>query len=109
MAVINEASEQNRRGPRFEQHPWEKISPHHEDRYPVTLWIGIKALVVAVTLPGVNPDEMHLSVQGSSLKLRGPSETGSFSKDIDLPYPVELPPIQVRDGKDTLYILLQRK
>ncbi len=109
MAVINEASEQNRRGPRFERHPWEKISQSQKDRYPVTLWIGIKALVVAVTLPGLNPDEIHLSVRGSRLELRGPSDSGFFSKDIDLPYHVELPPIQVRDGKDTLYILLQRK
>ena len=117
MAAINGAREQDLREPgmqrygeiRFERHPWEKISQTSEDRYPVTLWIGIKALVVAVTLPDVNPDELVLTVRGASLTLQGPSSTGYFSKDIDLPYTVEIPPIQVKDGKDTLYILLQRK
>ena len=104
-----EPGEQRYREARFERHSWERISQNHEDRYPVTLWIGIKALVVAVTLPDVNPDELLLTVRGASLTLQGPSSSGTFSKDIELPYPVEIPPIRVKDGKDTLYILLQRK
>jgi HSP20 family molecular chaperone IbpA len=117
VTTINGALGHNRRAPgeeryreaRFERHPWERITQSREDRYPVTLWIGIKALVVAVTLPDVDPDDLLLTVRGASLTLQGPSPTGNFSKDIDLPYPVEIPPIRVRDGKDTLYILLQRK
>ncbi len=94
---------------RFERRPWERISERREDRFPVTLWIGLKALVVAVAVPGVEPDVLSLSVREAGLRLQGPAGTGTFSKDIDLPYAVEMPPILVKDGKDTLYILLQRK
>jgi HSP20 family molecular chaperone IbpA len=85
------------------------ISQGREERFPVTLWIGIKALVAAVTVPGIEPDDLNLSVHGTRLSLHGPDGTGAFSKDIELPYAVEMPPILVKDEKDTLYILLQRK
>jgi HSP20 family molecular chaperone IbpA len=93
----------------FERHPWERISQSNEERFPVTQWIGIKALVVSLPLPGVDPDGLRLSVHGTRLILQAPDGTGTFSKDIDLPYAVEMPPILVKDEKDTLYILLQRK
>jgi HSP20 family molecular chaperone IbpA len=93
----------------FERRPWERVSQSREDRFPVTLWIGLKALVVAVAMPGVEPDDLSLSVRGRDLRLQGPAGTGTFSKNIDLPYDVEMPPILVKDGKDKLYILLQRK
>jgi HSP20 family molecular chaperone IbpA len=60
-------------------------------------------------MPGVEPDDLSLSVRGRDLRLQGPAGTGTFSKNIDLPYDVEMPPILVKDGKDKLYILLQRK
>jgi HSP20 family molecular chaperone IbpA len=115
--TINGTTEQGRREPagagyretRFDRRSWECITQSHEDRIPVTLWIGIKALVIAVTMPGIEPDGLRLSVRGTRLSLQGPAGIGSFSRDVDLPYPVEMPPIQIKDGKDTLYILLQRK
>ncbi len=93
----------------FERHPWERISQSNEESSPVTQWIGIKALVVSLPLPGVDPDHLRLSVHGTRLSLRVPGGTVSFSRDIELPYAVEMPPILVKDEKDTLYILLQRK
>ena len=93
----------------FERRPWERISQSSGERFPVTQWIGIKALVVSLPLPGVDPDDLRLSVHGTRLSLQAPEGNGALRKDIDLPYAVEMPPILVKDGKDTLYILLQRK
>ena len=94
---------------RFERSPWKTIRHSQEGPFPVTMWIGFKALVVAVSMPGVDPDPLRLSVRGTCLSLRDPSENSLFSKDIELPYTVDVPPIQFKDGNGTLYILLQKK
>ncbi len=93
----------------FERHPWERISQGSGERFPVTQWIGIKALVISLPLPGVDPDDLRLSIHGTCLSLQAPGGAGAFSRDIDLPYAVEMPPILVKDEKDRLYILMQRK
>ncbi len=108
MAIMTDgAAGRDLREPRFERRPWERVSQGSGQPFAVNLWIGLNALVVSVTMPGVEPDDVRLAVHGARLSLQGPA--GTPCGDVDLPYAVDIPPLLVKDGKDTLYILLQRK
>ncbi len=75
----------------------------------VTMWVGVSAVVVAISVPGVEPDNLQVSVRGSCLKLRGAARDNLFSQDISLPWPVEPKPVRVDDGSGVFHVLLQRK
>jgi HSP20 family molecular chaperone IbpA len=83
--------------------------PESGEQPLVTMWVGVQAIVVAISVPGVKPDNLQVSVLGSCLKLRGIARDSLFSQDISLPWPVEPNPVRVDDGSGLFHVLLQRK
>jgi len=68
---------------------WEKIESRIQDQAPVTIWIGIASVVVAVTIADLDPDDLTVSVLEASLMIRGMAQSNFFSLDIDLPCAVD--------------------
>lgn len=73
------------------------------------MWVGVRAVVVAISIPRVEPDKLQVSVRGSCLKLRGAARENLFSQDISMPWPVEPSPLRIDDGSGVFHVLLQRK
>jgi hypothetical protein len=97
------------REPRFERSPWINMTRSEKKNTPVTMWIGVKAIVIALLLPDGNPDDVQISVAGTCLLIRGTAGEIFASQTIDLPCPVEAHPIRIEDGRGTCYILLLKK
>jgi HSP20 family molecular chaperone IbpA len=94
---------------RFERSPWIHIT-HGERKSPlVTMWIGVKAIVIALSLPDGNPDDVRISIAGTCLLIRGTARSSVVDQNIDLPCPVETHPIRIEDDRGTCYILLMKK
>lgn len=93
-----------------------RVAPGTENAYPgsgqqplVAMWVGVRAVIVAISVPGEAPDNLQVSVRGSCLKLRGSARSHHLSQDIALPWPVEPHPVRVDDGSGVFHVLLQRK
>ncbi len=81
--------------------------PIHDS--PVTMWIGVKAIVIALSFPDRIAEDIQISVAGTCLLIRDTVQGRSASQNIDLPCPVEAHPIRIEDGGGTFYILLLKK
>jgi HSP20 family molecular chaperone IbpA len=92
----------------FSRLPWERIELREPGRPPVTLWVGALRVIAAVETPGIGPDDVAVSVQGSSLALRGTGPIG-LSLDVPLPCAVERSPVLVAGGRGILYAILVKK
>jgi len=97
------------REPGFEHSPWINTTRREGKNPLVTMWIGVKAIVIALLLPDGNPDDIQISIAGTCLLIRGASRENFASQTIDLPCPVEAHPIRIEDGRGTCYILLLKK
>jgi len=97
------------REPRFERSPWIHVTRSEKKNTPVTMWIGVKAIVIALLFPDGNLDDVQISVVGTCLLIRGTARGDFASQTIDLPCPVEAHPIRIEDGRGTCYILLLKK
>jgi HSP20 family protein len=80
--------------------------------------------VITSELPGVDPNSIELSVAGSTLTLRGGRQrddlkegeafhrrerwAGTYSKAIELPFPIEGNKVEARYEKGVLYVSLPR-
>jgi HSP20 family molecular chaperone IbpA len=73
------------------------------------MWIGVKAIVIALSLPDGNPGDVQISIVGTCLLIRGTARSSVADQNIDLPCPVETHPIRIEDGRGTCYILLVKK
>jgi HSP20 family molecular chaperone IbpA len=112
-----EPSKQNQRESIDKKHPesvfsrsaWEKIEHHEHDQAPVTMWIGVASVIVAISIPDVDPDDLEVSVLGTRLLFRGAAPGKYFSQDVELPCAVEAHPIHIPEGKGILYVLLVKK
>jgi HSP20 family molecular chaperone IbpA len=94
---------------RFERSPWINIA-HGDRKNPlVTMWVGVKAIVIALSFPDGNLDDVQISIAGTCLLIRGAARSSVASQHIDLPCPVETHPIRIEDGRGTCYILLVKK
>jgi HSP20 family molecular chaperone IbpA len=114
---IHEPVRQSRRQPgeterqetRFDRSPWINIT-HSQRKDPmVTMWIGLKAIVIAIAFPDGSHEDVQISIVETCLLIRGIERSNFVSQSIDLPCPVETHPIQIDDGRGTTYILLQKK
>ncbi len=78
-----------------------------------TLWAGPKALVINSVLPGIDPDNLRIDIQGMRLVFKGSrrSRNGSkkFSYSIDLPYSVDADGAEVRKENGWFTIILKKK
>ena len=91
---------------RFSKSPWEKSIRREANRAPVTLWVGISSVIVALEVPDIDSTDLDVSVIGNRLLFRGKSQNSRFCQDVDLPCAVELHPIHITKGKGILYVLL---
>lgn len=90
----------------------------------VNLWVDSEHSVVTTEIPGIEPDEIEISVVGKSLTLRGSRKAddlneaesyhrkerwhGEFSKTIELPFKVETAKVNAKFKKGILYVTLPR-
>jgi HSP20 family protein len=99
---------------------FESYSPAQLRRAPgypaVALWANDESLVLTAEVPGVNPEDIDVSVVGENLTLSGqrnPDELdegsryhrqergyGKFSRSIQLPFPVDIDQVEAtfKDG-----------
>lgn len=95
---------------RFSRSPWEKIEHRELNKAPVTLWIGVASVIVAISIPDIDLDDLfEASVHGTCLSFRGATLSHYFSQDVELPCAVEPHPIYITEGKGILSILLVRR
>jgi HSP20 family molecular chaperone IbpA len=95
---------------KFGRSPWEKIEYHDLNKATVTLWIGVASVIVAISIPDIDPDDLfEVSVHGTRLSFRGTALSNYFSQDLDLPCAVEANPIYITEGKGILSVLLVKK
>lgn len=114
---IHEASWQGREQPgeaerretRFDRFPWSHITQSERENTRVTMWIGFKAIVVALSFPDGSPEDIRISITGTCLQIRGVAQGDLVSQEINLPCPVETRAIRIEDSRGTIYILLQKK
>ena len=104
-----ESIDKNHPESKFSRSAWEKIEHHEHDQAPVTMWIGVASVIVAVSIPDVDPDDLEVSVLGTRLLFRGAAPGKYFSQDVELPCAVEAHPIHIPEGKGILYVLLVKK
>lgn len=90
---------------------------------PVNLWSGDEGVAVTAEIPGVEPSEIDLSVEGDVLRIAGERKTpdvaaaawrrrergfGKFARTIRLPYRVDPNSVEARFRNGLLEILLRR-
>ena len=97
------------REPGFERSPLVDTTRSERKNLLVTMWVGFKAIVIALSFPECIPDDIQVSIVGSCLLIRGTAQSNFASQHIDLPCPVETHPIRIEDGRGTCYILLLKK
>jgi len=91
-------------------------------RYPrMNVWVSNDSVVVDAQMPGVNPADVQISVEGSTLSLSGKraageteqnhrreSFAGEFSRSIQLPFGVESGKVTAKYRNGVLRITLPR-
>lgn len=94
--------------------------------YPaVNVWEKDNTLVVTTELPGIDPDNINISVTGAVLTISGVSksdpvkagetylrqerEMGNFQRNIQLPYQVDSKAVEAKYERGILKIMLPRQ
>lgn len=91
---------------------------------PMNVWTGESQAVITAELPGVDPQELDITVEENVLTLRGSRKwnepqgqdvihraeclNGDFSRRLELPFRVDADRIQASYGKGVLTISLPR-
>jgi len=103
-----QSGERERRETRFERTPWTHITQSERKNPRVTMWDGVRAIVIALSFADGNPEDTQISILEDSLLLRITAGNNAVSQTIELPCPVETRPIRI-DDKGTIYFLLRKK
>jgi len=90
----------------------------------MALWSAKDGAILSTEVPGINPDDIDISVLGQTVTITGNREpdktgeeihyhrqerqTGSFSRSIELPFTVDANNVQASFEKGVLYIHLPR-
>ena len=102
-----------------------RVSSQRSREFPaVNLWVDSEHAVLTTEIPGIEPDDIDISVVGKSLVLRGSRKAddlkekeayhrkerwqGQFSKTIELPFKVETAKVNASFKKGILCITLPR-
>jgi len=104
-----QAEERERRETRFQRSPWAHVTCGEGKNPKITMWDGVKAIVVALSFSDGIPEDIQISIAETCLMLRGTARGDSAGQSIDLPCPVETRPIRIEDEKGTIYFLLRKK
>lgn len=120
--------------------PWEEMERLHRQMHrlfrgvvpgllrrafpPLNLWTGRDRAVVTAELPGIDPEQIEITVVGDTLSLSGsraaddPGEghaftrqerpTGTFSRTIQLPFRVEPDQVEASYARGILTVTLPR-
>jgi HSP20 family protein len=91
---------------------------------PVNTWIDTDAAVVTAELPGLEADDIQISVVGKSLTIRGERKaeeagendvcyrrerwSGKFSRTIELPFNIQADAVEAKFSRGVLSIRLPR-
>lgn len=101
------------------------FGPRVSPSYPaINVWTNDEGVVVTAELPGVNPDEIDISVVGDTLTLKGARQPvelkegekfhrqerrfGSFTRTFQLPFQVEADEVEAVFEKGVLHVSLPR-
>jgi HSP20 family protein len=93
--------------------------------YPaVNIWEKDSTAVVTAELPGINPEKMDISISGDTLTISGTAQKenfaegqthvrqerglGSFKRNIQLPFQVDVQAVEARYEKGILTVTLPR-
>ena len=102
------SGERDLREPRFQRSPWAQVTCGERQNLQVTTWEGVKAVVIALSFTGGNPEDIRISIEGARLMITGTVRSRFVRHAIDLPCPVEARPIRIDDDKGTIFVLLQK-
>jgi HSP20 family molecular chaperone IbpA len=75
----------------------------------VSTWVGEKAMIVMAEVPGAEPENVDITVDGRRLILRKNGNGNEFEKVLDLPYRVDRNSIDVNCEKGFVHIILKRE
>lgn len=103
-----QSGEREHRETRFERSPWIHVTRSERDDPRVTMWDGVKAIVIALSFTYGDPGDIQISIVEDCLLLRGAAGNNAVNRTIELPCPVETRPIRI-DDKGTIYFLLRKK
>jgi HSP20 family protein len=94
------------------------------DYPPLNVWASQEAVIVLGEIPGVDPFDIDISVEGQTLKLWGcrqpddlengegyrrrERDYGQFNREFDLPFAVDVDNVEARFSKGVLFIKLPR-
>ncbi len=104
---------------------FQRVPAQRSCEFPaINLWVDSDRSIVTTEIPGIEPDDIEISVIEKSLTLRGTRKAddlkeneafhrrerwhGQFSKTIELPFRVETAKVNASFKKGTLYITLPR-
>jgi len=102
-----------------------RFSPAAEAEFPaVNVWKDTDDLIVTSEIPGIDPQNIDISVAGKTLSLKGERKSqelqgeesyhrkerwsGRFSKTINLPFDIDPDKVRARYSKGILTIALSR-
>ena len=90
----------------------------------MNVWTNQDGAMITAELPGVNPDDIDISVVGETLTLSGSRQSeelqendrfhrrergyGKFTRAFELPFPVEADRVEATFNKGILYVFLPR-
>jgi len=90
----------------------------------LNIWSNEDELIITAEVPGINPEDLDISVVGDSLTLKGAREVeeleegaryhrqergyGNFSRTVQLPFPVDIDSVNAKFTNGVLEINLPR-
>lgn len=103
----------------------DSVQLHHAPGFPaVNIWANEEGQVITAEIPGVEPEDLDISVTGEILTLSGTRKQeqvgdgttfhrrergyGNFKRSIQLPYPVQADKIEAKFKNGVLSIALPR-
>ncbi|MBL7077131.1 MAG: Hsp20/alpha crystallin family protein [Kiritimatiellae bacterium] len=105
--------------------PRREPTPAAQNHPPVNVWLGDDEAVVTALLPGVDPDDLGLSVQADTLRIEGhrdPTDdaqaaawhrrersSGRFARAVRLPYEVQPDKVRAAYNRGVLVVTLPRE
>ncbi len=104
--------------------PYWAATPFAADFPAINVWVGQEDAVVTAEIPGIDPQQLELSIVGNVLKICGARaeegtparenyyrqerSCGTFSRTLQLPFPVDTAKVEAKYEKGILEIIFPR-